>query len=182
MLGVSVTMRLWWLSLTAVLWCAVCFALCPCPQMSSSKHGWGSHYTGYGDNVHVNEAGALGVTSAHASEDSIELMVGWGWCREHVCCCGAHMGQAFKQLQEEAGSFSRCQAVAAVRQPARLCALCVEATTTPAVSPPSCPVFLPVGGLCSCLCSCLPVCLPACPPCCRLVVTRMASWVLAGLT
>lgn len=43
--------------------------------MSSGKHGWGSHYTGYGDNVHVNEAGALGVTSAHASEDSIELMV-----------------------------------------------------------------------------------------------------------
>jgi hypothetical protein len=43
--------------------------------MHSEKHGWGSHYTGYGDNVHVNEAGALGITSAHASEDSIELMV-----------------------------------------------------------------------------------------------------------
>jgi hypothetical protein len=45
--------------------------------MSSGKHGWGSAYTGYGDNVHVNEAGGLGVTSAHASEDSIELMVRW---------------------------------------------------------------------------------------------------------
>lgn len=49
---------------------------CVCgPQMHSDKHGWGSHYTGYGDDVHVNEAGGLGITSAHASEDSIELMV-----------------------------------------------------------------------------------------------------------
>lgn len=54
--------------------------------MQSSKHGWGSNYTGYGDNVHVNEAGGLGVTSAHASEDSIELMVGRGaW---EVCVGG----------------------------------------------------------------------------------------------
>jgi hypothetical protein len=51
--------------------------------MSAEKHGWGSHYTGYGDNVHVNEVGGLGVNSAHASEDSIELMVSvW------LCVCG----------------------------------------------------------------------------------------------
>lgn len=80
------------------LMCALCWVracVCPCRQMSSSKHGWGSHYTGYGDNVHVNEAGALGVTSAHASEDSIELMVGGG-CRE-LACCGVCMVQASRQ-------------------------------------------------------------------------------------
>lgn len=74
---------------------------CPAPpplllllllQLDSQKHGWGSHYTGYGSNVHVNEKGALGITSAHASEDSIELMVrgvgvGWlGWCGALYYC------------------------------------------------------------------------------------------------
>lgn len=45
-------------------------------QIHSDKHGFGSGYTGYGGKVKLNEVGAIGIASAGATEDSIELMVG----------------------------------------------------------------------------------------------------------
>jgi len=45
-------------------------------QIHDDKHGFGSGYLGYGNNVRLNEVGGLGIASAGASEDSIELMVG----------------------------------------------------------------------------------------------------------
>ena len=44
-------------------------------QMHDEKHGFGSGYTGTGSNIRLNEVGGLGIASAGASEDSIELMV-----------------------------------------------------------------------------------------------------------
>jgi hypothetical protein len=41
----------------------------------SSKHGFGSGYTGYGSKTALNEVGGMGIGDAGASEDSIDLMV-----------------------------------------------------------------------------------------------------------
>jgi hypothetical protein len=49
-------------------------------QVHSSKHGFGSGYTGYGARTALNEVGGMGIGDAGASEDSIDLMVS-------CCCC-----------------------------------------------------------------------------------------------
>lgn len=45
------------------------------PQIHSDKHGFGRGYTGYGSKTALNEVGAMGIASAGATEDSIDLMV-----------------------------------------------------------------------------------------------------------
>eukprot|EP00878_Enallax_costatus_P040983 GHUV01047410.1.p1 GENE.GHUV01047410.1~~GHUV01047410.1.p1 ORF type:complete len:403 (+),score=127.19 GHUV01047410.1:585-1793(+) len=45
-------------------------------QIHSDKHDFGSGYVGFGSKVKLNEVGAIGIASAGATEDSIELMVG----------------------------------------------------------------------------------------------------------
>lgn len=45
-------------------------------QIHSDKHGYGSGYTGFGSKVQLNEVGGIGIASAGASEDSVEILVG----------------------------------------------------------------------------------------------------------
>jgi hypothetical protein len=60
-------------------------------QLHSDKHGFGSGYKGYGSKTALNEVGGMGIASAGASEDSIDLMVS---AAGMTCCVCLSSGAA----------------------------------------------------------------------------------------